>query len=538
MSARQRPTMTPQDQAAILEELRRICGADGVDANESTRARYARSTSLHAARPIGVVYPTSVHQVQAVVLAALRKGLRIHPVSSGRNWGYGDATPPTKDQLIVDLSRMNRILEVNDRLAYAVIEPGVTQGQLFDYLREHDISLWLDCSGAGRDASLVGNALERGFGHTPYSDHFSNLCGIQVVLGDGRILETGLGHDKESRAAHVYPHGLGPSLQGLLAQSNLGITTRAGLWLMPRPEAFCSFFVRVRHDEELEPVLQRLALLRLRGILRSAVHIGNDLRVLSSRMRYPWARAGNQTPLPLGLRTRLRSELGIGCWNVAGGLYGDSLTVRAALQSLRKMMQPFRVMAVGDRRLALAKKLGRSLGFLPWGQRLPGLIAALEPTYRLMKGEPVDDPLLGAAWRVRGATSDEPRDPRDLHAGLFWASPVLPATGEAARAVVNLAESIYARHRLEPLLSFAFVNDRALVCICQIGFDIREESEAESARSCYFELSQALKAANFLPYRTRPQDRKRFVAPDSVQADVSAKIKAALDPGHIISPLD
>ena len=64
---------------------------------------------------------------------------------------------------------MNRIIEVDETLAYVVVEPGVTQGQLATHLRETGAKLWLDCTGAGPDASLVGNVVERGFGHTDRS---------------------------------------------------------------------------------------------------------------------------------------------------------------------------------------------------------------------------------------------------------------------------------------------------------------------------------------------------------------------------------
>jgi 4-cresol dehydrogenase (hydroxylating) flavoprotein subunit len=528
--------MMDQNPHAAFEELHKIVGPEGLDVTEPTRERYARSTSLSPSRPIGVAYPTNNEQVQAIVCVAAHRGLALHPISRGRNWGYGDATAPTDGQLIVDLSRMNQILEVNDKLAYAVIEPGVTQGQLFDYLKGRGIQLWLDCTGAGRDASLIGNALQRGFGHTPYSDHFANLCGMQVVLPDGQVLETGLSLDAGSRARYLYPYGLGPSLDGLFAQSDLGIVTRAAIWLMPQPEAFSAFFVRTRNDEDLEPIIDRLAALRLRGVIRSAVHIGNDLRVISSRIQYPWTRANHQTPLPQSLRAQLRSELGIGRWNVAGGIYGDAPTVRAAKRSLRNAMRPFGVMLVGDRKMALAHRFCRLLRPLPLGQRLRRLIAAMEPTYRLMKGEPVDEPLHSAAWRARGEIGARPCDPRDIHAGLMWISPVLPATGCAAREVVNIIEPICTRHRFEPLLSFTFVNDRALACICQISFDIREESESEQARLCHTELGKELKAAGFVPYRTRPQDRASYIDHSGVYGQVFTRIKEALDPHHIISP--
>src|SRR3546814_5448318 len=107
------------------------------------------------------------------------------------SWGYGGACPGTAGTVILDLSRMNRIREVDPALAYAVIEPGVTQGQLSEHLRAQGIALWPDCTGAGPDTSIVGNILDRGFGHTPYGNRAQYISGLEIVLADGRVLRTG-----------------------------------------------------------------------------------------------------------------------------------------------------------------------------------------------------------------------------------------------------------------------------------------------------------------------------------------------------------
>ena len=59
--------------------------------------------------------------------------------------------------LIIDLCNLKRVIEINEELAFAVIEPGVTQGQLADELKQRNSRLMLDVTGAGPDASIVGN---------------------------------------------------------------------------------------------------------------------------------------------------------------------------------------------------------------------------------------------------------------------------------------------------------------------------------------------------------------------------------------------
>jgi 4-cresol dehydrogenase (hydroxylating) len=87
---------------------------------------------------------------------------------------------------------MNRILDFHEELGYVTVEPGVTQGQLMEFLRQRKSRLWMDGTGSSPQCSLIGNTIERGFGHTPYGDHFGNVCGFEVVLANGEAIETGL----------------------------------------------------------------------------------------------------------------------------------------------------------------------------------------------------------------------------------------------------------------------------------------------------------------------------------------------------------
>lgn len=431
---------------------------------------------------------------------------------------------------------MNRIVEVNAELAYAVIQPGVTQGQLCDYLRNHDIPCGVDCTGAGYDASVVGNTLERGFGHTPYADHVLNICGMRVVLPDGRILDTGLSHYANAQARRAYAHGVGPSLDGLFAQSNFGIVTEMGVWLMPRPESFCAFFVRGELDKDLESILEPLVRLRRGGLLQSAIHIANDLRVISGRMTYPWHRAEQCTPLPSSLRSELRKEMGVGAWNVAGGIYGNARTVAAVKRTLRNALRPHRVKFLDDRILNAARSVAGVLSRVGLGRRWSRLVESITPIYGLMKGEPTDEPLRGAAWRVRGVGAGEPLDPRDVHAGLIWVSPLLPATPRAAREVVAIMEPIYFKHGFELLITFSMINARAMVGVSNVAFDTREKEESARAEACYTELDQSLIAAGYLSYRTGPQGYGKLVGTSSVFWQVVQQIKGTLDPQGIMSP--
>jgi 4-cresol dehydrogenase (hydroxylating) len=252
-------------------------------------------------------------------------------------------------------------------------------------------------------------------------------------------------------------------------------------------------------------------------------------------MGYPWARAGDQVPLPAVLRERLRDELDIGAWNVAGSLTGTGRSVAALRRDVRRHMRPYKVVFLGDRKLALAREATALFSRFGLGRRLARRLEAVTPVYGLLKGIPTDEPLRGASWRVRDVHGDPPLDPLDGHAGLLWVSPVLPATGPCASEVTGLVETVLQKHRFDPCMTFSFIADRALICVANNSFDRRRPDEAAAAGAAYDELTDALMRAGYVPYRCAPEGMGKLVDPADVYWGVAGQIKRALDPNGIIS---
>lgn len=121
--------------------------------------------------------------------------------------------------------RMNRILEVNEKYAYALLEPGVTYFDLYEYIQNNNLNLMIDCPDLGW-GSVVGNALDRGVGYTPYGDHFMWQTGMEVVLPQGEVMRTGMGALPGSDTWQLFPYGFGPSPDGMFTQSNLASSPR------------------------------------------------------------------------------------------------------------------------------------------------------------------------------------------------------------------------------------------------------------------------------------------------------------------------
>ncbi len=514
---------------------RAALGADRVDASAETIGRYARTTQAEAPRPSCVLFPANTEQVQAAVRVASDCGVPVYPISCGKNWGYGDACAPVDGTAILDLGWMNRIIEVNRELAYCVVEPGVTQGQLFDHLHANNTGLWMDATAAGPDSSLVGNTADRGFGHTRYGDHFLTCSGMEIVLADGRVLNTGFGHFPGARATHCYPYGVGPYLDGLFTQSNYGIITKIGLWLMPEPECFNFFYLQAKAFEDFARIIERLRPLRMNGTLTTAIHIGNDFRVLAGSGKYPWELTGGVAPLPPAVRERLRASSRAQAWQGSGSLTGTRAQVRAGRAALRRALRGVATLRfVTDRRLELLESLHRLLSAAGQRGRLERMLKILRPNFDLLKGVPTREPVMGAYWRLR-TPPDAPGDPLDSGVGLYWVSPVMPMRGEDAMRVLNLARPIFEAHGFDFVVSMILLTERSLVAIMNIAFDRSVAGESAKASACYEKLVDALLEAGYPIYRSGLQGMPKIRAHGSTFWDVVTEIKKALDPNDIIA---
>ena len=496
----------------------------------------AETTTFRSNRRIpAILRPANREEVQECVRIANRHAITLYPISSGKNWGYGSRVPTADDTVLLDLGRLNRILDYSEQHAYVTIEAGVTQRQLYAYLQERGGRLIMDCTGASPDCAVVGNTVERGFGHTPYGDHFAHICNLEVVLPDGSCIETGYGAFGPIAATPTYRWGVGPVLDGLFSQSNLGIVTRLTMWLMPAPEYFQSFFFACDDDEGLARIIDAMAPLRLNGTIQSACHIGNDYKVLSGIQQYPWDRAGGLTPLTPRHMRELRKELDFGAWNGSGGLYGTKGQVREARRQLKRALKGSisKIRFLDDRTLAWAERLAKPAKWAT-GWDLSRTLGLVRPIYGLMRGVPTDYPLRSVYWRKRTPVPDQ-MDPDRDRCGLLWCAPVAPAKGGHAERLSSIAIHTLLAAGFEPALSITLLTERSLTCVISISYDRELDGEDERATACFAELVNALRSAGYRFYRLGVQFMDQSERRNSY-GDLLNTLKTALDPNQVLSP--
>lgn len=525
------------DNSALVSALREweaSLGSAYVDRDPRSLDAAGTATFNTTSQVGAILRPANREQVQQCVRTANRFRVPLYPFSSGKNWGYGSRAP-VRDGVLLDLSRLNRIVDFDEDLAYVTIEPGVTQRQLHDFLKSQNSHLWMDATGASPDCSIIGNTMDRGFGHTPMGDHCGNSCALEVVLPTGECIETGFARFTGARAAVLGRWGVGPAVDGLFSQSNFGIVTRMTVWLMPAPEAFQAFFFMTADEDGLAAIVDALRPLRLNGTLRSIMHVGNDYKVLTATSQYPWEQTGGRTPLDRQTMTEIRRQATIGAWNGSGGLYGTRAQVREARTQLRKALKGKvdRLQFVDDRLLAIMRRFATPFRLVT-GWDISRTLRVIAPVYGLLKGVPTTAPLASAYWRKKGPLPTQ-MDPDRDGCGLLWCSPVLPNTGAAATEVTRLATDLLLRYGFEPQISLSFATERSLICVTTISYDRSVAGEDERATACYRELVEQLLARGYPPYRLNVASMDYAGVEGAYAASLGA-MKAALDPNNVLAP--
>src|ERR1019366_9386111 len=174
------PGVSAGDFSEALKQFADVVGKEWVFTSDEDVDLYRDSYSpfWHEADdrvPSAAVAPDGVEQVQKVVQIANTYKIPLWTVSTGKNLGYGGAAPVLSGSVVLDLKRMNRILEVNEANAYALGEPGGSYFDLYRYIQEKGLKLWVDVPDPGW-GSPIGNALDRGGGYLmpQYRNHFDS----------------------------------------------------------------------------------------------------------------------------------------------------------------------------------------------------------------------------------------------------------------------------------------------------------------------------------------------------------------------------
>lgn len=522
-----------------MQAWRAGLGEDAVLAGDAVPARYRECTSGASRSLAAVLLPRDTAAVVRLIAIASRHGVPLHPVSSGHNWGYGTALAARDGAAVVDLSRMRAIRDFDEELGVVTVEPGVTQGDLAALLAERGAPFLVPVTGAGPTCSLMGNALERGYGITPICDHAAAITALEAVLHDGTILRPVLADLGARDAAAVFRWGIGAWLNGLFLQSGHGIVTSMTIALARRPQAIKAFVMTSRKGVPLEALV-----VAVRDVLRShpatvgGINLMNSRRVLAMSIPYPRDRVGSDGLIPDGVLAELMRERDIGEWTLYGTLYGTAPVVAVVQRDIRRRLRP-----LAARLLFVSRRIAQALGYL--AARLPGRLArrlapaaqTLASSLALVEGEPNETALPLAYWGSgKRPAEGVPLDPARDGCGLLWYSPLVPMRPETVRAYLDFVVATMRRHAIEPLVTLTSLSERCFDSTVPLLFDRGSAEAVARAQRCYAELLDEGRRRGFVPYRVHVDAMRWLTSHASAHWEVLGRLKQALDPDGIFSP--
>ena len=502
----------------------------------------ASNTTGRSKQTLAIHRPMSTADVIALVRKARVDKQALYPVSCGLNWGYGSASPVIEGCSLVDLSGMNRILNA-DQISLsnpvAVIEPGVTQGQLYNFLQVHCPQLTFNVTGSARDTSLIGNALERGVGY--FGPRKDDLFGLEVVCGSGEVIKTGFRRLGESSPlAHSHPFGLGPMLDGLFFQGNFGIVTSACFRLTPRRPKEVAISLALRDASHTGSFIDELVQLKREGLITSVTHIANKARSQASLMygmtRYLMENCGLTEKQASAEAVSALDIVAPNEWTSLGAITGNSGQVSAALKEIRKRMKRLaRITVVTDKLLDVGFKLTHALRFFSRARANAAAISAIRPLHALSLGVPCDVAIDNLLWKF-GQTELTAVQLDQSNCGLLFISPALPPNGNLVAKLIDRLNTVANLHGHQLYITINIETTTSLVAIINLLFERNKPDEVEKAHSCAIALSRLISEEKLEVYRARSDVMQEIVLKDPEYWRTVRELKCVLDPDNIIAP--
>lgn len=531
----------------LVSKLEAIVGKPNVLTHGEIFDEFSTSTMKEQTHPCAVIIPSDKNDVREIVKlfndvnSQGNEKFQLHPVSSGKNWGYTCSEAGCDNAFLLYLVNLNNITEYDDTLGTVRIGAGVTQKQLYDFLKEKGLKFWMDATGSSVDCSVLGNSLERGFGHTPAGNHFEFISDLDVVLGSGNAISTGFRQfsDETKRFASegIYKWGVGPYVDGIFSQSTLGIVTEATLKLIAAPELYLPFFISTKKSTNIKILVNRVRELRERQIIKSCVHITNlDKSLQAALHESDWPLS--EHPLSEDSRKKHTKDYMLNEWTASGALYGSIEEVEVWKKKIKRTFAngEFKVQFISEAKFKWLKKIAPKVSQLS-GLKVDKTLDKLNSLMKLKRGEPTNDFLKSVHYKLTQLPPDNDFTKLERNnVGLIWLAPTAPATGRDAEKLVSIVSEVLKEFDVESAISMTVLTPTAIECVISLLYDRRSEDADLQAERCHNALISKLIENGYLTYRFNSFQHRDYLKYYSSNLKSSIQeIKRILDPNSVIA---
>lgn len=434
--------------------------------NYQIQQRLPETTDFIRYTPKITITPQSYKELQTAVVLLSQQQISFHVVACGHNWGYGDSNLNQDIDVLIHLGSLNQIEDFDPELGTVVIGPGVTQAQLANFLNAHKCNWVLDVTGADKGASVTGNFLERGFGHTSSGDHESQSKIMEVLTANGHFFCPHLTSSGNSKVKGLYQHDVALNLEKIFYQTNFGIITKLLVHLKPKNPVteFCLVFIKT--DADLGLFLKEVSQLKCLKVINSVPHIANANRVQKTS----------------GKADSLNAK-----WVATIDISGPKEMVKARRKLIRRQFSNYRVLSFSEGRVLLLKKLSRFLIFSPL---IREQIENLKYLLNLYSGIPVD----AFVEKTLGSVGGEVKK-------MNWLCPIIPVSGNHFLTAKKIIEDRFQEYGLNYSATLSLVSDRCCVMITEIIVESDDPFQLKKAEQCYQLCHDELIKAGYPFYR-------------------------------------
>lgn len=475
----------------------------------------------------GVLIPESIEQLGDMIRKANSTGTKLYPISSGRNWGFGSKLPQGEGQTIVNLCRLNKVEMYDEKHGVVRVQPGVTQIQLAIFLRERGSNFYLDVTGSGAETSVLANALERGIAYN--GQKTEQAYGFSCLDGTGKFIKGGFASiAADHPIGYLYEHDLGPSLDGLFLQSNLGIVISGYIKLRTR-QKFHKYFSVSFDTTHLSSYIGFLRSMHHADVFTGIARTGDFSRSLQTSAPIFKKELEN-----LGLSydpgqvEALFMKMHPREWTSFGCLEGEKEIVQSRLKIFKrnlKMSVPKANIQIFDDRLIdglatlyKALRCKHRLAYLNVGKSFLGLT----------RGNPSDAALPMTAW-------PEPINGEDVDSnaqGLLFLVPLIPFDPEEVSGFYALIEKLKSEWQdVQIGVTLNPLSARTLEAVVSLKF-----FHSVVGHKAADVFSRQFSTRGWLPYRLANHTRKQFVHADSGNFLLFERLKEVFDPKGVIAP--
>jgi FAD/FMN-containing dehydrogenase len=253
----------------LYQKLENIVSNQFISNNEYIRHAYSRNVDplLHGVPDI-VIRPKDAKEISEILKVANQEKIPVYPRGGG-DCEFGGSKPIGNNGILLDMKRMNEIINLDRDNLIVTVEAGTSWGKLNEYLSDFDLYTGCMGPGSGMTASIGGGISHHsvgGGGCAKYGACTNQLVSLEVVLPTGEIIETGSQANKFSE----YPFnrfGNGPDLAGLFCGDNgiMGVKTKISLQVFPRP-TFANYKTFLLERKSAEISSEIFSEIRKRGI--------------------------------------------------------------------------------------------------------------------------------------------------------------------------------------------------------------------------------------------------------------------------------